>query len=189
MTRRTNSRTRRAPYREERPQVLIVCGGEATEPAYFNGLKNHRRNPAVSITVRKKGIDPAGVVRHAVRLRNQVGYDEVWCVVDVDQFDLESAMALAKHEAVHLAVSNPCFEYWLLLHFEACTAPLSCYDEVAKRLAKHHPDYCKSALNFGDFADRVDDAVKRAKRRCPEPGTELQRNPATGVWRLVEVIT
>ncbi|MEV6871951.1 RloB family protein [Amycolatopsis sp. NPDC051128] len=25
---------------------------------------------------------------------------------------------------VNLAVSNPCFEYWLLLHFEACAVPL-----------------------------------------------------------------
>jgi hypothetical protein len=188
MTRRTNTTARRAPYREERSQVLIVCGGKVTEPAYFTGLKSHRRNPAISVTVKDKGTSPEGVVRHAVKLRESRGYDEVWCVVDVDQFDLDGAVRLARQETVNLAVSNPCFEYWLLLHFEACTTPLSSYSEVAAKLTKHLPRYSKAALKFRDFADGVDLAVGRARKSCPEPHTELRRNPATGVWRLVEAV-
>jgi hypothetical protein len=58
MTRRENRRTRRAPIREERTQFLVVCGGAATEPDYFRGLKKERRNPAVRVVVEGKGVDP-----------------------------------------------------------------------------------------------------------------------------------
>lgn len=189
MTWRTNAQARRAPYREERSQVLIVCGAKETEPAYFTGLKSHRRNPAISVKVKEKGgTDPEGVVHYATKLRGFRDYDEVWCVVDVDEYDLDGAVRLAKQEAVNLAVSNPCFEYWLLLHFEECTAPMSRYADVKPKLVKHVPAYDKTALKFGDFVEGVDLAVRRAKQSCPELGTARSRNPATGVWRLVEAV-
>ncbi|MFL6141746.1 MAG: RloB family protein [Labedaea sp.] len=37
-------------------------------------------------------------------------FDEIWCVVDVDQFDLAAATSLARDRGIRLAVSNPCFE-------------------------------------------------------------------------------
>lgn len=73
MTRHENRRTRRAPVREERSQVLIVCGGKATEPDYFRGLKKERRNPAVRAVVDGKGVDPCrwfvSLTSNCVRLR------------------------------------------------------------------------------------------------------------------------
>lgn len=188
MIRRENTRQRRAPYRQELPQILVLCGGRSTEPQYFRGLKKERRNPAVRVDVRDKGVDPAGLVRHAASLRDARDYDHVWCVVDVDQFDVARAFALARMEGINLAVSNPCFEYWLLLHFEQCAAPLSCYGDVARRLSKHLPNYTKSALKFSDFAAGVDAAVGRAKKRCRQRGREHEHNPSTRVWELVEAI-
>ncbi|MGH3624474.1 MAG: RloB family protein, partial [Sciscionella sp.] len=88
---------------------------------------------------------------------------------------------------VRLAISNPCFEYWLLLHFESCSAALSwCYAEVRKRLLRYVPEYDKSSLRFVDFASGVDTAVDRGRLRCGQLGTEYCVNPSTGVWALVE---
>jgi hypothetical protein len=189
MTRRENRRSRRAPVREERAQVLVVCGGVATEPAYFRGLKKERRNPAVRVVVESKGVDPASLVRFAAQKRDILGCDEVWCVVDVDEFDISGALAVARKENVRLAISNPCFEYWLLLHFESCVAPLTCYDDALRRLLKHLPRYDKSGLSFTDFAGGVDDAVQRARSRCDVVETEHTRNPSTGVWALVHQVS
>lgn len=189
MTRHENSRTRRVPVREERTQILVVCGGAATEPNYFRGLKKERRNPAVKVVVEGKGVDPVSLVRFAAQKRDTVGCDEAWCVVDVDEFDVAEAVAAAKKKDVNLAISNPCFEYWLLLHFEMCTAPLSCFDDVRGRLIKHLPRYDKSKLCFADFATGVDDAIERARRRCDATGTEHTVNPSTGVWALVRQVT
>lgn len=185
MTRRENRRTRRAPVREERTQVLIVCGGVATEPAYFRGLKKDRRNPAVRVVVEAKGVDPASLIRFAAQKRDMLGCDEVWCVVDVDEFDVATAVAIARKMDVQLAISNPCFEYWLLLHFELCTAPLTRYDDARRKLVKHVPRYAKSGLCFTDFAAGVDAAIDRARTRCEVVGTEHTHNPSTGVWALV----
>jgi hypothetical protein len=45
--------------------------------------------------------------------------DEVWCVFDVDEHPkLAEARDQANANGIQLAVSNPCFELWLLLHFQ-----------------------------------------------------------------------
>lgn len=188
MTRREASSHRRPPYRIQRQAILVVCGGVQTEPRYFDGLKQAYRNTAVNITIKKKGACPEDVMRYALKLRDQSGsaYDECWCVLDVDDFDLMPCLSLARKNLVNLAISNPCFEYWLLLHFEACSAPLARYHDAVKRLLKHVPHYEKSALKFADFSDGVVDAVERARRIGCDPGTEHERNPSSGVWTLVE---
>ncbi|ADJ48023.1 hypothetical protein AMES_6198 [Amycolatopsis mediterranei S699] len=167
-----------------------MCGAEATEPAYFQGLKQARRNPAVTIKLKAKPADPDTVVRHAAGLRDNAAdtYDEVWCVVDVDEFDVAKAVVTARRVRVNLAISNPCFEYWLLLHFEACTAPLTCYSDVARRLRRHVPEYDKTALRFADYASGVDAAVERSLGRGHVLTTEHEHNPATGVWALVKKV-
>ncbi|RSD10396.1 RloB family protein [Amycolatopsis eburnea] len=185
MTRRENSRRRRAPFRDPLLSILVVCGAAATEPAYFEGLKRFRRNPAVTVKIKAKPADPETVVRYAAGLASrEAAYDEVWCVVDVDEFDLDKAVETADRLQVNLAVSNPCFEYWLLLHFETCVAPLTCYGDVEKRLLRHVPAYRKSALRFDDYASGVEVAVERA--RHPDAGHG--RNPSTQVGRLIEKI-
>ncbi|MFD9894369.1 RloB family protein [Amycolatopsis sp. NPDC059027] len=170
--------------------TLIVCGAKVTEPAYFDGLKRARRNPAITVTIKKKAADPEAVVRYAAAARRQADgvYDEVWCVVDVDEFDLAKTAALARRSRINLAISNPCFEYWLLLHFQDCSAPLTCYAEVDKRLRKHVLGYDKTALKFTDYADGVADAVERGKSRGATHGEEHNHNPSSGVWALVEKI-
>lgn len=188
MIKRENRRSRRAPVREERSQVLVVCGGKVTEPSYFRGLKKERRNPAIRVVVEGKGVDPVSLIRFASTKRDLLGCDQVWCVLDVDEFDLSKAVAAAQQDDVYLAISNPCFEYWLLLHFELCAAPLVGYRDVEKRLTNHIPSYDKSHLIFADFADGVDDAIKRAQTRCTGVGTEHACNPSTGVWALVQQI-
>ncbi|WP_328647018.1 RloB family protein [Amycolatopsis sp. NBC_00348] len=184
MSRRENTGRRRPAFREQRSSLLVVCGAKATEPAYFDGLKRARRNPAVTIKIKAKPADPETVVKYGAELRRraQGTYDAVWCVVDVDEFDLDRTAATARRLQVNLAISNPCFEYWLLLHFEACAAPLTCYSDVEKRLRRHVPGYHKSALRFDDFAHGVDKAVERA--RHPDAGHA--RNPSTQVGRLVD---
>jgi hypothetical protein len=134
------------------------------------------------VWVTYKALDPISLVRHAARLAGHRGekFEHIWCVVDVDQFDIATAEREAARHGVELAVSNPCFELWLLLHFEDCTAHLDGYPGAVQRLRRHVPAYDKTRLNFRDLANGVPAAVKRAK------GLDPERNPSSGVWRLVE---
>lgn len=183
--RRENSSRRRPPFREPRRQVLIVCGGTRTEPDCFEGLKRARRNPAVQVKVLGKGIDPEQLVAHARKIGGE--FDEVWCVVDTDEFDIAKAVTLADKLNVRLAVSNPCFELWLMLHFDDCRTPARSYQELLPRLVTHVPGYDKCRLEFGRYDHGVAAAVERAERLDPS-GRDHGRNPSTGVWKLVRQV-
>jgi hypothetical protein len=164
----------------------VVCGGKRTEPDYFRGLKGYLRNPAVQVKVRAKGCAPEELVRYARSIAPEEAdeFDEVWCVVDADEYDLEAAAALVAKPNVRLAVSNPCFELWLLLHHQDRTAHLRDARAVLRQLTLLLPEYQKNGLRFADFAAGLPDAIRRAE--CLDPtGNDHGRNPSSGVWRLV----
>lgn len=180
--------TRGKPRRGTRT-VLVYCGAARTERDYFEGLKRAWRKSTMSIVVRGAGISPDQLVRTAAahRDRKADSFDEVWCVVDVDEFDVTAAVLEAGKRGVNLAISNPCFELWLLLHHTDCTAYCSGYTDVARRLKRHVPSYDKARIRFVDFAGGVADAVKRA-RQLDATGGNWRKNPSTGVWRVVDQI-
>lgn len=115
--RKKSNFSRRAPTRDPKPTILIVCEGKNTEPSYFNGFKI---SSATVLTV-GKGYNTLSLVRDAERLAKEGEYDHIWCVFDKDDFapsDFDNAIAKAKTNGFGVAWSNQSFEYWILLHFE-----------------------------------------------------------------------
>lgn len=192
---------RRAAFRDPLPLMLVVCEGEVTEPQYFDGFRQTHGANTVRVVVKSPGGDPRALVERAVALRAEaaaearrsrdanLAYDEVWCVFDVDEHArADAARRLAAREAVHLAVSNPCFELWLLLHLADHAAHLTAA-QAGRLVRKHLPAYDKH-LRFQDFAAGYPDAVRRAEslgRRVAEAG-DGDGNPSTAVHRLTERI-
>jgi hypothetical protein len=118
-----------------------------------------------------------------------LSYDEVWCVFDVDEHPhLPDARQQARDNGIYLAVSNPCFELWALLHFQAQTAFLERGD-ARSRLQRHLPHYNK-ALPFARLHPNYAEAVQRAEEleRRREDADDPGGNPSTGVHRLTERI-
>ncbi len=122
---------RRAGTRPELRTLLVFCEGDKTEPDYLNGLRRLpevRRNAAVKIEIDTDHGVPLTLVKLAAERKkrnDQVGsgaVDEYWCVFDVEwprnHPDLDQAVRLARQNDIKLAISNPCFEIWLLLHFK-----------------------------------------------------------------------
>lgn len=169
--------------------MLVYCGGIRTERDYFEALKQQLRASSLTVRIRQAGIAPDALVQAAAAYRDRRPgvFDEVWCVVDVDEFDIAAAAAEARRSAISLAVSNPCFELWLLLHHADCQSYCNGCQDVHRRLRKHVPGYDKSRIDIVRFADGVDDAVKRAKALDPS-GTTYEKNPSTGAWQVVEQI-
>jgi hypothetical protein len=91
-------------------------------------LKGYLGNPAVQVKIKAKGRAPGDVVSYARSIAPPGGdeFDEVWCVVDSDEFDLEPGVLLAARLDVRLAVSTPCFEVWLLQYCTIRTAQRLC---------------------------------------------------------------
>ncbi|MEW9552131.1 RloB family protein [Nonomuraea sp. NPDC050783] len=184
--------------------MLIVCEGEVTEIEYFAGIRDHFRSLPVEIRDCKLiglGRDPAAIVGYAVRERDRknrearsqrdaaIAYDEVWCVVDVDDHKtLDQALTTAHRERVDLVVSTPCFELWILYHFEEYAAACD-QERVRRRLGRHIKDYDKHLGRDFPFS-RHELARERAERMDPdhyEPNRK-GRNPSTNVWLVVDAI-
>lgn len=115
-------------------------------------------------------------------------YDEVWCVYDVDdtpKHQLQDARGLAEKEQLRLAVSNPCFELWLLLHF-AESSGIRDRSEIQRLLRGFLPRYDKH-LKFESFSAGLDEAERRARQlnlQACDDG-DPHRNPTTGMCDLV----
>lgn len=192
---------RRGPTRDRLPLILVVCEGQITEPQYIHGFSVARGVTTVRLDVRAPGGDPLALVKRAIKVRDtaraearraddeDLAYDQSWCVVDVDQHpQLDEARALAAKSGLELAISNPCFELWLLLHFADQSAHLPVAD-AARKLTRYLPGYDKH-LRFADLDGGYADAVRRAvalERRHQEMDS-ASGNPSTGVYRLMQRI-
>jgi hypothetical protein len=192
---------RRAPTRQPKHRILIVCEGQKTEPGYLKAFQHKVRNPRVHVEVAAETGVPRTVVEIAVRLRDEaeqeakrerdenLRWDEVWGVFDIDEHpNLDQARTMARDHAIELAVSNPCFELWALLHFQEHRAHMD-RAKAREALQQHLRDYDKS-LDFAKMYPGYSDAVRRAQELAREADIhgEPGRNPTTGVYRLTESI-
>lgn len=198
---------RRLPSKPVKRRILIVCEGEVTEPEYFRGFERWARNNTVQIHIPIKRSQGLALVERATRLKCAaesaatreaeafLAYDEVWCAFDVDDNDhrnLNEARQLAAAHGIKLAISNPCFELWLWLHFKESPGARNRHDlqrMLREDLREHLPDYDKH-VDFERVAAGVVNATRLARRLDDDAQAEGEagRNPSTGVYRLTDSI-
>lgn len=178
-----------------------MCEGQVTERQYLEGLRVWCRNPRVEIEVSKEHGVPLTTVQIAVRLKRQAElrakaerddnllFDEVWCAYDVDEHpNMNDARQLAAANGINLAVSNPCIELWVVLHFRESPGPRHRHD-VQRLLGTFLPGYDKH-LDMARVLPGYDAARTRAARLQgdAEAVGEGGRNPTTGMYHLTESI-
>lgn len=198
--RSSDSYKRRGPTVEPRAKVLVVCEGAKTEPNYFLAMCRDLGLTAVEVRVCGEDCGSAAksVVEHAVdkisELKKSECYDEVWCVFDVEapkpDPTLRRALEMADANEIGVALSNPCFEYWFILHFEKKAPPFQKNADVVKMLEEYLPDYAKGDRTIHDqLKSRTVDAIRNAKlvikEKCYSENL-IDANPSTHVHRVVE---
>lgn len=199
------SRRRESPIRRPRnPRPLrrvirVHPEGRVTEPKYLEELARRHRD-RVRIDIAEAGAVPETLVDRAcqdmdTRPRRREGphYDEVWCVFDVDEHpNLNSAIDRALQKRVKLAISNPCFELWLILHFQDQTAHIDRHhaQRLARQLGIMDGKEVRSEM-FDQLENHYEDAKRRARmldRKHRGDGSPPRSNPSTGMWRLIDSI-
>ncbi|HTU18492.1 MAG TPA: RloB family protein [Gemmataceae bacterium] len=120
--------------------------------------------------------------------------DEFWLVSDCDHWidrghikNLLRAMQECRQKGIQVAVSNPCLELWLLLHFVDFPPDhtLSCA-EIVKRIRNAVGSYDKTRVfNLPIDDERVKSAVKRSAGNTP-PSSDIPDRPYTVVHRIIE---
>jgi len=176
-----------------RKRLIVVCEGAETEPRYFQAIRQRHRLPTLSIQIVKGKGDPKNVVKEAVKQKDALEdkRDEVWCVFDTEirtnNPTFDEAVQKSRAMNLRLAVSNPAFEYWYVLHFESTDRPFQDAGAVLNALLQHIPDYDKSSDVFHELEAKTAIAVENARQlrqRACEPWDDFP-NPSTSVDKLV----
>ena len=189
---------RRRPTREPYDRVLVVCEDAKAEPGYFRGLIDHYRLSTANVVVLGSGSDPRFLVKRAKMLRvaeSRRGdrYDAVYCVFDRDEHaHFHTASQEAQASGLHLARSWPCFEFWLILHFEYHRRPYSrsgnrtAAQNCVRELTQHLSSYTKGMAGvFADLQDRLETAKTNAARARSDASETRRDDPSTEVHLLV----
>jgi RloB-like protein len=187
--------------RRIRKTLLVFCEGERTEPEYLNALKLQpaiREVAAVEIRVAQAGSGavPLTLVRRAVdasskALAENDEIDEFWSVFDVEwpvnHPNLAAAIALAEANGINLAISNPCFEVWLILHLQEHSAWLD--NDKAVKLRRRLDQSADKGFDPAKYMPHVSTASGRAAKleeRHRRDSTSFPNdNPSSGMHRLI----
>jgi hypothetical protein len=182
-------------HRRYRTLFIIAVEGLKTEQHYFHMLQCQQSVVHVKCLKGTKASSPPQVLKRMedhLRRNALRSSDEAWLVVDKDQWEEEQLgqlYAWSQSRANYgFAVSNPKFEYWLLLHFEDGAGIASSRD-CSDRLRRHLPDYDKGFDMRKISHGQIDDAIRRGQLRDTPACADWPRvSGVTTVYRLVERI-
>ena len=197
--------------------IVIATEGRQTEKIYFEGLSNFLKNPKVHVEIIEK-LDDNSSPDEVLRKLNEFNLeynldenDELWMVIDRDYQSWEPQMiklvaqSCYQKKGFYLALSNPAFELWLILHFIDCS--MLTHDEKEKlfenkKIAKKSSKtYSKKLLSdtIGGFSEASYDpsqflanyniAIKNAIKLDKQPRTRWPDCLATRVYKLVQSIS
>lgn len=192
------------PEQKLKPLFHIFCEGEKTEPNYLKKYigRNFPRATLFKIEKTEKNT-PIQLVEEALKVkgRNPDG-DIFWVVYDresptkyKDAFHAEARQKAGTN--IHIALSNVCFEVWLLLHFQSSSAQYASCADLLKRskLKTYIKDYDK-ANNRTYSSEEIELARKNAerlntqtKRGANSSSNQChQWNPYTDIHKLLDEI-
>lgn len=195
-------RARRASY----DRVLIVCEGAKTEPNYLRNLIDFLELNTANVEVDgDSGSSPISVVEHSKKRYNKEkrtgeAFDRVFCVFDKDSHasytraldEVEKAKPKNIFKAI---ISVPCFEYWLLLHYEFTTKPFvvtgakSACANLIDYLKKYFPAYSKGNTNtYNEIKSQTTQAIDRSKQALKQAQENGRDDPSTLMHELVEYL-
>jgi hypothetical protein len=182
---------------ESRPEfrtIVVFTEGKKSEPDYVNELKrlpHVAENVALNLELRPEHGVPLTLVQLAVERKMDQEVDECWCIFDVEwpknHPNLNSAILLARANDIRLAISNPCFEVWLILHhkeiakFNNTAAVESASRALDKRSGK--------SIDAASYMPHRRKAAKRAQdldARHERDGTKFPHdNPSSGMYKFL----
>lgn len=201
--------SRRIAKRQPYESVLIVTEG-LTEANYLNEIRNQCRLSSTNVVALPSayGTQPIQVVEYAVNLFENGSvekgiypsvFDSVYIVFDRDEHKTYLA-ALEKIKVLNCNYQNlegepvtfnaipsvPCFEVWLLMHYQEVGASLH-RKEALSKLKSYIPDYEKGSIgNWKATNHHLNDAISRALRRTTITNAYDGEEPYTAMFELVK---
>ncbi|MBF9142694.1 RloB family protein [Hymenobacter properus] len=207
--------TRTSEVRDAR-LFAIVTEGQKTEYEYFLGLREHLDGEPTRIHVKVLereesnsspkyiiGLMDEFVEKHQLTLDDD---DELWLVIDRDaqswgEGQISEVAQECFQKGYSLALSNPCFELWLLLHWRDVDSYYSTEEKeelfLNKKISSSRTvlkrevglvmtGYNPSNPDMGKLLPFIKDAVERARALDINPAHRWPLSLGTRVYLLVE---
>ena len=199
-----NTDRKRGNYSRKSKRVILVSyeGKNKTEKIYFNNFCN-RENDFIIQIVPGNETDPVNLVKQTIQKKNELGLDlgaddRAFCIFDTDtkmqkEKQIIEAINLALKYNIKIVTSCPCFEVWLLLHYEYTTGYLD-NDSVISKLRKHNDKYEKNYNIYSEIKTYVNTAIENAKKlekyqlKNDREKNSVEANPHTNVYEIIEDI-
>lgn len=208
-------RERREAYRDAR-LIVIASEGKDTERIYLKALAKEYTNPRVHVLILERSVDeqnnssPEHVLKQLNDYKSQYELeadDELWLVLDKDRWTDAMLSRIATEctqgVSMHMALSNPCFELWLLLHIEDA-ASLTPEEQMLwmenRKKSKNADPYLKVRLRqkMGSYHEssydvlsliaHAEDAIERARALDKNPVDRWPQTLGTRVYLLAESV-
>ncbi len=195
ITRRKRPIDRMVAHLRDTRLVVIATEGKATEQQYFSLFGSSRVQVKVLPTGEDNHSSPEYVLDRLREYRETYdlgGEDELWLMVDVDRWGTAKLAKVTKEAVdagVKLAISNPCFEVWLLYHHvEQVDETDKCGNVVKALRAALGGSYNKANLAVEQFRPYVETALERARNSDVHLGRRWPHETGTHVYRMVRNI-
>ncbi len=120
--------------------------------------------------------------------------DEFWVCIDLDHWaepghiaNLRRVQKEGSKKGYEIALSSPCFDFWVLLHFEdPPSGGIRRCDDIAERLRQILGGFTKKSIQHLRFTQQqVEQAVERA-RQLPNANSLAPSGPTTQMHRILE---
>jgi len=188
-------------------KFILFCEGKNTEPEYFAALRQTLNRTLVDVEAHPGVGVPLTIAKHATAELNRikraknprnnidsfVEEDEVWAVFDRDTHPkFDDAVKRCTSAGVGVATSDPCFELWLILHFQDYDAACNSRNAQAelKKVCKDYEPNGRKTANCHEFINAVEDAEVRAEKQLARRKKERSPfgNPSTTIFTLTRAI-
>lgn len=173
--------------------IIIATEGEITEPEYFKRF--HSTRIQIKILKTENGMSaPDKVLERLSEFKQQFELkeeDKLFLVIDKDRWPEKALSGVAKscvEQGFGLAVSNPCFEAWLALHFFNPQEVKPTAKEILEQLKTHLSGYNKSIKDEWINEELVNLASARAKELDTNPADRWPQSLGSRVYQVVDLI-
>lgn len=194
-------------HRNLRKVVYIFCEGK-TEKEYFSYWKSHCREITLQIDQKDSQSRPKLIFDRADKKRKSLSKaekenSEIWVVFDRDDHpNWKKAIQSSYQSGFGLALSNPCFELWGILHLTFQSGVLE-REKAQRKLHQLMPKYHHNGKPYFDMKvlkqqNKGFQPISLARERALSLQGKIFRNkdlssqdeyfdnPSTTIWMLLE---
>ncbi|HNV92350.1 MAG TPA: RloB family protein [Candidatus Cloacimonas sp.] len=180
-------------------RIYIFTEGSKTEPKYFREFIQYYKISQAQVKVigrETTASSPKSVIEamdyykksNPVKTKN-----DIYCmVIDTDRWgkNLKEAVDDAHQRRYLVALSNPCFEIWLLMHFQDANTILNNANLLMTKteINTQIHSYPITGNNEIDYFPRTDSAVETAEKLDPKPQQRLLEQIGSRVYSLMKIL-